>query len=361
MLKVALIGCGKSADMHVGAIQRLACARLTGVCDVEPLMARQLAARYEVSNCYSDVDTLITSEKPDVLHIATPPESHYRLAVAALEANCHVVIEKPVGMNADEASRLIAEAEVRSRKLTIAYTYHLDPVARMLRDLVGRGVMGDPVHLESYFGYNLKGPFGIPILGDANHWVHKLPGKLFQNILDHVVNKVTDFLTEPAPNVLVHSWQSADNGTPRLGRDLPDELRVMMFGKKSSAYLTVSSHARPIRHSLLFRGTKNTALLDFNSSTIRLERDSILPGVLGRLSSPFSEGWQCFREGTRNVLRFVRSDYHFFSGFNYLVSKFYESIVKDLPVPISYKDILRNALILDQIVEQLHCATGRTS
>ena len=93
--------------------------------------------------------------------------------------------------------------------------------------------------------------------------------------------------------------------------------------------------------------------MDFENSTITLARDSVLPGVLGRLAFPFAQGWQHIREGGRNVLRFTRSEYHFFEGFNCLLEKFYNSIVHDLPVPIPYHEILRVSVLMDQIANQM--------
>ena len=349
-LKVAVVGCGKTADMHLSGVKTLSFARIVAVCDVEPLMSEQLAARYGVANCYSDFDELLAVEKPDVVHIATPPPSHLSLAIRALDAGCHLVVEKPLALDSHEAAELIAHAERRARKLTIAYTYYFDPAARMLRRLIQEQVMGDAVHLESFLGYNLSGPFGGPILADRNHWVHKLPGKLFQNVLDHLLNKITEFVPDENPSVQAYSWQAAER--PRQPDcDLPDELRVMVIGENQSAYATFSSHSRPLQHFLTLYGTKNTAHLDFENSTITLARESTLPGVLGRLVFPFAQGWQHFREGGKNVLRFARSEYHFFEAFNYLLSEFYGAIVHDKPVPIPYREILRVATLVDRVAK----------
>jgi predicted dehydrogenase len=355
-LRVALLGCGKTADMHVTGIQRLSTAELVAVCDVEPLMAEQLAARFDIAKCYSDFDELLAIEKPDVVHIATPPQSHFALAMDALDAGCHLLVEKPLTFDSHEAARLIERAENRSRKLTIGYTYYFDPVARMLRELVHEGTMGEAVHLESFLGYNLQGPFGSPVLADRNHWVNALPGKLFQNVLDHLLNKITPFLRDENPSVQAYSWQRAERSVehfPHPDWDMPDELRVTVLGEKQSAYGTFTAHARPVRHFLTFYGTKNTAHLDFERSTITLDRDSGLPGVLGRLTSPFAQGWQHIREGGRNAFRFGRSQYHFFEGFNYLLSEFYNCIERDLPVPIPYGEILRVARLIDRIIDQV--------
>jgi predicted dehydrogenase len=357
-LKVALIGCGKAADMHVSGIRRLNAARIVAVGDLEPLMAEQLAARHGIANCYSDFDKLLAMEKPDVVHIATPPQSHFSLARSAIDAGCHLMVEKPLAIDSRQAAQLIAYAERHARKLTIGYTYYFDPVVRMLRRLVRENVMGEVVHLESFLGYDLNGSFASPVLADRDHWVHGLAARLFHNVLDHLLNKITEFLTDEKTLVQAYSWQMPGRD-PDLDYDLPDELRVAVIGEKKSAYVTFSSHSRPLRHSLTFYGTKNTAHLDFLNSTITLSRDSALPGVLGRLASPFSQGWQYFREGRRNVLRFARSEYHFFEGFNYLLSEFYGSIEHDLPVPIPYREILRVATLIDEIANRLRSQEAR--
>lgn len=338
--------------MHVSGIQRFSHARLVAACDLEPVMAEQLAARFGIPRHYVDFEEMLAREKPDVAHIVTPPQSHAALVRTALDAGCHVMVEKPLACDASEAARILSYAETRSRKLTIGYTYYFDPAARALRSLVRDGAMGELVHLDSFLGYDLKGPFGSLILADPNHWVRALPGKLFQNLLDHLLNKITEYLHDDHPLVQAHSWQGV-SGRDAGEDDLPDELRVLITGEKQSAYATLSSHSRPVRHTMVFHGTKNTAQLDFDTSTITLARAPSLPGVLGRLSSPFSEGWQRLKGGSRNVFRFMRSDYHFFAGFHILVSEFYNSILHDLPAPISHREILGTALLVDEVLRQV--------
>jgi predicted dehydrogenase len=357
-LRVALIGCGKAADMHLSGILRVGTARIVAICDAEPLMAQQLASRFGVAQWYGDVGRLLAIEKPDVVHIATPPTTHFSLALRAIDAGCHVLVEKPLTVDTSQTRRLIAHAESLSKKLTIGYTYYFDPVARILRKMVQQGQLGAVVHMESVFGYDLQGPFGSTILKDPQHWVHVLPGKLFFNLLDHPLIKITEFLPDENPIVQAYAWQ-APNPFVYCVNEFPDELRVTIIGENSSAHLVLSSHSRPIRHSLTVYGTKATAYLDFDSSTIILHQTSGLPGVLGRLTTPFGQGWRHLREGWRNVFRFARSDYHFFSGFDFLLSEFYNSIIRDLPVPIPYDLILRNAVLAEEIVHQLEYNKAR--
>src|SRR5215472_7069539 len=110
MLKVAIVGCGKIADTHASQIRRIKDCEIVGVCDTEPLMARQLAERFQVRRCYTDMMELLNEAKPDVVHITTPPDSHFKIAVSCLEHGCHVYVEKPFTLNSPEAQRLIALA-----------------------------------------------------------------------------------------------------------------------------------------------------------------------------------------------------------------------------------------------------------
>src|SRR5207302_1932116 len=101
MLKVAIVGCGKIADAHAAQIRRIAGGEIVGVCDREPLMARQLYERFPIAAWFSDVTELLTRARPDVVHITTPPESHFDLAKMCLTHGCHVYVEKPFTLHAD--------------------------------------------------------------------------------------------------------------------------------------------------------------------------------------------------------------------------------------------------------------------
>src|SRR5882672_2119404 len=79
-IRVAIIGCGKIAEQHASQIRRIACSQLVGVCDSEKRMADQLAERYQVEGSFDNVQQLLKESRPDVVHITTPPQSHFKLA-----------------------------------------------------------------------------------------------------------------------------------------------------------------------------------------------------------------------------------------------------------------------------------------
>ena len=94
-LRIAIVGCGKIADQHVAAIRRIPDCELVSLCDREVLMARQLGERFGIAACFSDVSEMLRAASPDVVHITTPPQSHFSLARQCVESGSHVYLEKP--------------------------------------------------------------------------------------------------------------------------------------------------------------------------------------------------------------------------------------------------------------------------
>ncbi len=352
-LKTAIVGCGQIADGHISEIQKLDCAEIVGVCDLEILMAEQAATRFGISRYYDKFGEMLEKENPDVVHITTPPQSHLSLASAAIDAGCHVYVEKPFTPTYDETVKLIEHAEEKNRKLTIGHIYFFDPPALALREMVSRGTMGEPVHVESFYGYNLAGPFGKAIMSNSTHWVHNLPGKLFQNNIDHLLNKIIEFVDDEQPLIKVFGKVQRTSRLGDIRDEMPDELRVMIQGSSTSAYATFSSHIKPTAHFMRLYGTKNIAHADFVARTLTLEQEPTLPSAIGRLLPAFNMGKQYKREGWKNVRRFLRSDFHFFAGMHNLVSRFYDSILLDTPPPISHRDIRRIGWMMDEIFRQL--------
>lgn len=353
-LKVAIVGCGKIADGHVEEIQKLAPrARVVAACDREIVMAEQLAVRYGIPATYADASVMLMKERPDVVHVTTPPGAHLPLARQCVDAGAHVFVEKPLTLTYAESEELVEYVAAAKKKMTIGYSYHYEPPMNELRDLLARGELGEPVHVETFYGYNLDGAFGKALLADAAHWVHALPGKLLHNTIDHALAKMIDFLPDDRPEV--HAFGSVRRAK-RYGDardDLMDELRVVIRGQKTTAYLTFSAHARPVAHFCRVYGTKNTAHADFNNRTVALDKAPTIPSAIGRLVPAFESAAQYLRAGAQNLGRFAGSRFHFFAGLGELISRFYASIETDAPLPISTRDILRVAKMMDEIFEQL--------
>jgi len=361
VLKVLIVGCGKIADGHVEEIAKMPeLASVVAVCDREPLMAEQLAWRYGLPRHYSDFGEALQRERPDVVHIATPPQSHLPLSMQAMDAGAHVYVEKPLAPTHEHSVALVAHAEHTGRALTVGHSYHFDRPALELRRLVADGAIGAPVHVESIFGYDLSGAFGKALLSDPGHWVHGLPGGLIHNNVDHVLSKIVPFLDDDRPAVRVEAWRQRKERFGDVRDAFHDELRVVVRGRAMSAYGTFSSHARPVMHAWRVAGTRNTLNLDLTGRTLTIEPRPTLPSALGRLLPAFSSARQFAREGFGNVWRFAKSDFHFFAGLNQQLRLFYGSIREGTPPPISHRDMLRVSWLIDEVVAGMRQCEDRS-
>ncbi|MGA8223971.1 MAG: Gfo/Idh/MocA family oxidoreductase [Candidatus Acidiferrales bacterium] len=355
MLKVAIVGCGKIADSHAMQIQRIAGCEIVGVCDREPLMAKQFYERFPVKRYFTDLAELLDKSRPDVVHITTPAESHFDVARFCLEQGCHVYVEKPFTLYAEQAQRLVNLAERKGVKLTAGHNDQFSHVARRMRALVKSGYLGGAaVHVESYYSYDLGDPsYARALLGDKNHWVRRLPGKLLQNVISHGIARIAEFLTSDSPQVIAYGFVSSllkqiDES------EIVDELRVIIGEEGgTTAYFTFSSQMRPAIHQLRVYGTKNGLVLDQDHEILIKLRGQKFKSYADFFIPPAIFAKQNLANLVGNFKLFLGRDFQMDSGMKYLIEAFYRSIREDVAVPIPYREILLTARIMDNIFEQV--------
>lgn len=355
MLRVAIVGCGKIADAHASQIQRIEGCEIVGVCDREPLMARQLFERFPVKAYFSDVSMMLAEARPDVVHITTPPQGHYDLAKLCLEAGCHVYVEKPFTVTEREAQSLITLAESKGLKLTAGHDDQFSHVTRRMRSLVQSGYLGDgPVHMESYYCYEIgHSGYAGALLGDPRHWVRRLPGKLLHNIISHGIARIAEFLPSDSPQVIARGFVSPL--LKSLGEaEIIDELRVIICAdERTTAYFTFSSQMRPELHQFRVFGSKNALILDQDDETLIKVPGKRGVSYLAKFVPPVNLAKQSLSNLKTNLKLFLARDFQMKSGMKYLIESFYKSITEGAPLPIPYREILLTARIMDEIFAQL--------
>jgi predicted dehydrogenase len=362
MLRVAIVGCGKIADAHASEIQRIKNCRIVGVCDREELMARQLYERFPIDNYFGDLKELLDKAQPDVVHITTPPQSHFPIAKQCLERGCHVYVEKPFTLDAPEALDLIDLAETNGLKLTAGHDDQFSHVARRLRAFVQAGYLGGPpVHMESYYGYELSGAYAKALLGDKGYWVRKLPGQLLQNIISHGVARIAEYLKSEDPEVIVHGFTSPYLRS--LGEDeIIDELRVIISEEeRTTAYFTFSSQMRPSLHQFRIYAARNGLILDEDNQTLLRLRGERFVSYAEKFIPPVILAKQYLGNLAHNVGLFIARDFHMKSGMKFLIESFYRSILEDVPLPIPYREILLTTRIMDEIFNQTNSRTQHSA
>jgi predicted dehydrogenase len=349
------VGCGKVADQHVEAIYRIPHCEIVALCDREPLMAKQLGERCGVSVCFSDAREMLQSVRPDVVHITTPPQGHYSLAAECLNAGSHVYVEKPFTITAGEAEAVVQLAEDRGLRATVGHNYQFTREMLEMRRLVKGGFLGGkPVHVESYWSYDLGDlRYASAFLSNRTHWVRQLPGQLFQNIISHGLAKLTEFLDDELVEIVATAHQSEQLRSLGAG-DVLDELRVLIRDKMGTTALFCFSTQIKGLNQLRIYGPANSMIADIITGSLIRNGNHSYKSYLTYFIPPLKTAREHFRNARMNVVNFLRRRLYQDFGMKELIERFYNSIRLSDPLPIPYREIILTARIMDEIFAQIY-------
>ncbi|MCX6648477.1 MAG: Gfo/Idh/MocA family oxidoreductase [Candidatus Bathyarchaeota archaeon] len=143
-IKVAIIGCGSWGRNHARVYRELPGVELLAVSDLNPQTAKQIGDLYHVSY-YTDPTTVIDDPNIDLISICTPTITHAEIAVAAIEAGKHVLVEKPMTNTVAEAQHLISTAKRNNQKLAIGFVERFNPAVQEAIKRVSEGQIGEVI------------------------------------------------------------------------------------------------------------------------------------------------------------------------------------------------------------------------
>jgi predicted dehydrogenase len=355
MLTIAIVGCGKVADQHVQAIHRISDCKIVSVCDRELLMAKQLGGRFGVSQCFSNLQEMLGATTPDVVHVTTPPQSHFSIARECLESGSHVYLEKPFTVTTEEAESLIELAESRDLRMTAGHNYQFTLEMLEMRRIVNKGFLGGrPVHLESDWSYDLTDASYVgPVLASRAHWVRQLPGQLLHNILSHGIARLAEFLDNELMEIIAMAGQS-----PRLrslgGEEVLDELRVLIRDKNGMTALFCFSTEMKGFNQLRICGPVNSIVVDQVSGSLIRHKNRSYKSYLTYFVPPLQAAREHLRNARVNVTNFFRRRLYQDFGMKELIERFYNSIRVGGEPPIPYREIILTARIMDEIFAQIY-------
>lgn len=118
-------------------------AQLVAVCDMDSAKLALAKRRHPATVVTSEFRNLLTDSRVDAIAIATPAQTHYQLALAALRAGKHVLVEKPLTQNSEQALHLVEEAERQGLVLMVDHTFVYTPAVQKVRELIAEGTLGD--------------------------------------------------------------------------------------------------------------------------------------------------------------------------------------------------------------------------
>ena len=146
LIKVGIIGCGGIAKgKHMPSLKKVADCEMVAFCDIIPERAEKAAKEFGTPDAktYTDYKELLKDESIDVVHVCTPNRAHSFITVDALEAGKHVMCEKPMAINSEEAKKMVDAAKRTGKKLSIGYQSRFRDDSVYLKKETEDGTFGD--------------------------------------------------------------------------------------------------------------------------------------------------------------------------------------------------------------------------
>ncbi len=163
-LRIGMLGAARIAPMAlIRPARQLPEAELTAVAARDEARARKFAARHRIPRVHASYDALLADPQIDAVYNPLPNGLHCEWTIRALEAGKHVLCEKPLASNADEAVRMAEAAKKAGRVLGEAFHWRYHPLAARMKEIVDGGALGKIQHVEA----SLCIPFLLP--GDIRY------------------------------------------------------------------------------------------------------------------------------------------------------------------------------------------------
>ncbi len=160
-MRTSIIGMGGISVTHITAIKSSSFTKLCAICDTnqEKLdLAMEKIVDPDVKQ-YTDYKEMILTEKPDVVHICTPHYLHRDMAIFALENGCHVYLEKPAAMNAEQAEDIVKASEKTGKKVCVSFQNRVIPTNAFAKKAVTEGIYGKLLGIRAEMTWSRSGGY----------------------------------------------------------------------------------------------------------------------------------------------------------------------------------------------------------
>ena len=336
-LRIGIVGCGMVAEHHARFVKAMGDAELVAVADLNPATARYFADRHGIPVVRATVGELLDSTRLDVLHVVTPPGYHYECAKAALDRGIHVFVEKPVAFTVREVSDLYDRASARGVSLCPDFIQLFHPKMQQLRDLIDSGQLGRVVHAESYLSVNLD---DSPELREAEgiHWSYRLPVGLLRDYTSHLLYMALYFAGLP------NDIRATRGSRGILPQGMIDHISIQVDGTRATAAIMLSCLSGSSAYGMRVLCEEGTAEINFETQTLVVTRRGSLPRRIVSATANFSQSWKLSAQAVGNIWDYIRGKLVPYSGMQFLIPRFYDSIRQAKAPPVSRE--LATAVVL---------------
>ncbi len=343
MLKAVIAGCGLIATKnHIPAFMKLKDkAEIVAVCDLDENAVKKTANEFGIPKYYTNFSDMIITEKPDIVDICTPPQTHAKLAKEAVEKGCHVLLEKPMALKSEDCDAMVEASLKHKKHICVMHNQIFNPAFIRAKELFSKGKIGDFLGMRIV----LSTPTDY-ITSKKDHWAHKLPGGILGETGPHIVYMALAFLKN-VYDVKI----TARKFIPEYNWSNAEDFRIDIIAENGISSNTLSYGSSQWEASVDISGTKGTLKIDLESqSVITCKRAGLKASTVGL--SVLSQITQTLKEMLYTTFRFmIRKDCN---AHEVGIRKFTESIIKGKNPPVTAEDGRETIRIMEMMVERLN-------
>ncbi len=331
--RAGMVGAGNISEFHIAAVRALPNVDLIGLTDLDRAKAEATGARWGVK-VYGSLADLVAAGA-NVIHVLTPPHAHAAVALEALEAGCHVLVEKPLAEDAGLARRIGEVATARGLVASVNHSLLYDPqVLRALR-MTRSGALGKIVGVDI-----LRGSEYPPFEGGPLPPHYRAAGYPFRDLGVHCLYLIQEFLG-PIEEVSA-TWRGL-GGDPNLAYD---EWRAIAQCRDGIGAFQLSWNAKPMQSQLIIHGTRGIFRVDLFAMTHGKRGSTPLPKAAERLLNTFTDSFPPLVDTPIAVWKVLRKKVRAYQGLRNLVRDFYRRLAAGEPPPVSVEDA---AVVVDWV------------
>lgn len=150
-IKIGIIGTGTIAIEHLNAYQKNPNVEIYALCDINEKQLKKMGEKYGVTRLFTDKDEMLKLEEIDAVSVCTWNSEHAPCTIAALNAGKHVLCEKPMALNAEEAEEMKEAAERNGKLLMIGFVRRYGNDCRMLQDFIQQDALGELYYAKATY------------------------------------------------------------------------------------------------------------------------------------------------------------------------------------------------------------------
>ena len=338
----AIIGCGAIAREHLTAVSGLKNVQMMAVCDLSATRAEATAERFGITSWYGDYQQLLSDVRPDLVHITTPPTSHFSIAKYCLSAGLNVLCEKPITVNYQEFCELKQLARDSHRLLMEDQNYRFHSSVMHIHDLLNSGKLGDVVDVQIFISLNISAP-GSPYVDlNAPYFGLALRGGVIGDFLTHIAY-LTYMFTGPVVDLRT-TWTKHHRDSSFAA----DEFRALIKGERTTAHVGFSGNAQPDGFWIRVAGTKAYAETNlFEPPRLTLRRLRSGEPALAKLRDGAQEAREVLRGTVAGFWRKLAGTSNY-DGLSELISRTYGALESGGDAPVSLDEIDEIASLVDR-------------